>query len=48
LRDAGDLAERGDPARQREVVHSHGAQRIIEATETPFIRLERTDARVGL
>jgi hypothetical protein len=30
------------------VVHSHEAQHIMEATETPSIWLERTDARVGL
>ena len=48
MQDAGDLAERGDPARQREVVYSHEAQCIMEAIETPSIQLERTDARVGL
>jgi len=53
LRDTVGLVVRGDLARQREVVHNHGAQHIMEAMAwwqetTPSIRLERTDARVGL
>jgi len=48
LRDVGDLVVRGDPARQREMVQSHGARRTMGATATPSVRLERTDAHVGL
>ncbi len=48
MQDVGDLVVKGDPERQREVIHSHGAQRIMEATKTPSIQLERTDARVCL
>ena len=42
--------ERGDLARYREVVNSHGARHIMAATDRTTLSIwpERTDARVGL
>jgi hypothetical protein len=48
LQDTVGLTMRGDLARQREVVNSHGAWHIMAATETLSIWPERTDTRVGL